>query len=124
MSITKQQIEDMCDTLDEFGSGTYETEHGVFHVLGLRAQAQSFTLGPISHKSINDPDDQEPEQLNGICTYGIGVGGCNAQEAIDLTEEFHLPHMAIIAGNEYEDSAVNDPDEVIIMDPVVIKIIK
>lgn len=75
MSITKQQIEDICDTLDEFGSGTYETKHGVFHVLGLRAQAQPFELGTISHKSINDPDDQEPEQLNGICTYGIGVAG-------------------------------------------------
>ena len=90
----------------------------------LRAQEEEFTLGPISHKSVNNPDDQEPEQLDGICTYGIGAQACAADEAIRLAGEQRLPHLAIIAGTQYEDSAVNDPDEVIIMDPVVIKVIQ
>ena len=122
--ITKQDLVDLDDELDEFGSGIYETTFGSFTVLGLRAQKEEFSLGPIFHKSINNPDDQEPEQLDGICTYGIGAQACAADEAIRMAGDQRLPHLAVIAGTRYEDNDVNDPDEVIIMDPVVIKVIQ
>ena len=124
LRITENDLIDLDDQLDEFGSGVYETEQGTFHILGLRVQEQEFQLGPISHRSVNDPDDQTPEQLDGICTYGIGTQACSAAKAIEMASEFGLAHAAIIAGNEYDDVNVNDVDEVIIKDPVVIKIIQ
>lgn len=124
LKITKQDLVELDDELDEFGSGIYETSFGSFTILGLRAQNEEFQIGPITHKSINNPDGQEPEQLDGICTYGIGAQACAANEAIRLAGEQQLPHLAIIAGTQYENNDVNDPDEVIIMDPVVIKVIQ
>lgn len=124
LKVTEQELVDLDNKLDPFGSGVYETEFGKFAILGIRVQEEEFALGSIDHRSINDPDDQEPEPLDGICTYGIGMYAGTASEAIHNASDFGLPHAAIIAGNDYDDVNVNDEGEVIIKDPVVIKIIQ
>jgi hypothetical protein len=62
--------------------------------------------------------------LDGLCAYGIGNQACCAREAIEQASEWGMPHAAIIAGNEWERDLVNDPDEIIVSDPVVISIIQ
>lgn len=90
-----------------------------YEYVGVRVQEQEFELGEITHKShVWGYDDNDEvvdfgEELDGIC--------CTRLESLEKNE-YYGDHIAIICG--YSATFGNDDGEIIIEDPVVIKIIR
>ena len=92
---------------------------GEYEYVGIRVQEQEFELGEITHKSHNwgYNDNYETvdfgEELDGIC--------CTRLEEAEKSEYFG-DHIAVICGNHA--TFGEDDGEIIIEDPVVVKIIR
>lgn len=86
-----------------------------YEKIGVRAQDVPFELGSMDYVShVWDGDCDTGEELNGVCTQDVYT--------LDKYNNHYFGnHFAIIAGNEYEIG--NDPGEIIIRDPVVVKIL-
>lgn len=86
-----------------------------FGYIGVRFQAQPFSLGKIDHVShIWIDGDDTGEELNGICAV-------NLQDLDRIRCEYPDSHAAIIAGNRA--TYGEDFGEIIIEDPIVAAIL-
>lgn len=100
----------------EMGLDAWDRE---YEYVGIRVQEQEFELGEITHKSHNwgYNDNYETvdfgEELDGIC--------CTRLEEAEKSEYFG-DHIAVICGNHA--TFGEDDGEIIIEDPVVVKIIR
>lgn len=92
---------------------------GEYEVYGIRTQDEEFdaegeTMTHVSH--IWDDGEDTDEELDGVCASTIkGI-------AEHVNGTYYGRHCAIIAGNDY--TWGEDANEIIITDPVVIRIIK
>lgn len=86
-----------------------------YEKIGIRVQEVPFSLGSMDHVSRVWIDGNETgEELGGVCVQDVST-----------IEKYHNEYLgdyvAIVAGNEYEYGV--DPGEIIIRDPVVVKIL-
>ena len=90
---------------------------GEYEIVAVRTQDEDFDIGPIDHCSHVwvDGEDTE-EELDGICASTINGAAYHADGY------YFGAHTAIICGNRY--TWGEDVDEVIISDPVVVRILK
>lgn len=87
-----------------------------YEVYGIRTQEEPFALGEIDHRShIWEDGDDTGEELDGIC--------CTTKEMAKLHTSgyYYGKHTAIIAGNRSHSG--EDEGEIVITDPVVVRIL-
>ena len=96
--------------MDEVESETW------YEVYGIRTQEMPFELGEIDHCShVWENGEETDEEMDGIC--------CTRREYAKLHADGYYfgEHIAIIAGTRYTDG--EDDGEIIIRDPVVVRIL-
>lgn len=107
MKITSEMIEAAKETAEELFFD--------YEKFGIRVQEVPFEIGTMDHVSRVWIDGEETEEdLDGVC----------AQDVTTLdkySNEYFGDYVAIVAGNDYEYGA--DSGEIIIRDPVVVKIL-
>ena len=86
-----------------------------YEKFGIRTQEVPFSVGSMDHVSHDWIDGDETEdELNGVCAQDV--------DTIEkYNNEYFGNYVAIIAGNEYEYG--EDDGEIIIRDPVVVRIL-
>ena len=87
-----------------------------YEVYGIRTQEEPFELGEIDHRSLVWVDGEETdEELDGL--------SCTRKEfaRMHTNGSYFGDHIAIIAGTRY--TAGEDAGEIIISDPVVVRIL-
>lgn len=116
MKMKKELANEIKAVAHEMGLDAWDRE---YEYVGIRVQEQEFELGEITHKSHNwgYNDNYETvdfgEELDGIC--------CTRLEEAEKSEYFG-DHIAVICGNHA--TFGEDDGEIIIEDPVVVKIIR
>lgn len=107
MKLTHDMIQEIKDAAEDL--------RWDYDAIGVRIQDDiPFELGPISHLShVWDDGEDTGEELPGICTVNI--------DALSGSHIYFGDHVAIICGNCWEYG--EDPGEIIISDPVVVRVI-
>lgn len=110
--MTMTEMKDLIESIHE----EYDWDYAY---IGIRTQDEPFELGPFSHCShVWDDGEDTGEELNGACATGIDSRMVEAH----CSGYYCGAHCAIIAGNSVEYG--EDEGELIIADPVVVRIIR
>lgn len=98
-------------------------DEGEYSTVAIRTQDQPFELGRIDHCSKVWVDGEETDdELDGISASTIDGADMHADDYSPFRGHYYGEHCAIICGDER--TWGEDAYEVIINDPVVVRIIK
>lgn len=105
-------------TANEIKQAMDEAENETWYeVYGVRTQEEAFELGEIDHRShVWHDGDDTGEELNGLCCTVKAMARQHADGG-----SYYGGHVAIIAGSRY--TMGEDAGEIIIQDPVVVRIL-